>query len=211
MSTRLSAVPFFGLALLGLLPLACSDSTPPSPTGTSGAAGTPPAPSPTPTMTEDGRRVIMTGDEKPDPNGAPTANLPQLPPAPPMPTSDDPKDYKGLVITTLREAPEGKVLEPGMKARVHYTGTKRNGVEFDSSWRRGTEPTEFALEGFVKGFRVGLLGMRVGERRRITIPGEFAYGPGGNAGAGLGPNETIIFDVELAGVVGSDAPDPTRK
>lgn len=142
-----------------------------------------------------------------DPGSTPAAATPVTPPQPAVdtgnptgPTSNDPKDYPGLKVETL-QAGEGKELVPGKKAKVHYIGTLLNGKEFDSSWKRGTEPAVFALDGVVAGFRVGLLGMKAGERRRLTIPGEFAYGAAGSPGAGIGPNETLIFDVELVDVV----------
>lgn len=121
-------------------------------------------------------------------------------PPPAGPTSNDPKDYPGLKIESVK-AGEGKELVMGKKAKVRYIGTLVNGKEFDSSWKRGTDPIEFPLDGVVPGFRVGLLGMKVGEQRRLTIPGEFAYKEAGSPGAGIGPNETLFFDVELVDVV----------
>lgn len=115
-------------------------------------------------------------------------------------SSDDPKDYPKLRIEVGKPG-EGKELVKGKQAKLYYTGTLLNGKEFDSSFRRGADPAVFNLDGVVKGFRVGLLGMKVGERRRLTIPGEIGYGQAGNPGAGIGPNETLIFDVELVDVI----------
>jgi FKBP-type peptidyl-prolyl cis-trans isomerase len=115
-------------------------------------------------------------------------------------SSDDPKDYPKLRIEVGKPG-EGKELVKGKQAKLYYTGTLLNGREFDSSFRHGADPAVFNLNGVVKGFRVGLLGMKVGERRRLTIPGEIGYGQSGNPGAGIGPNETLIFDVELVDVI----------
>lgn len=209
MSTRLSVVPVLCLALLGLVPVACSENPAPGPTPpAAGPEVDPKVPPPSPT----GDVPPPTASDSappPDPNRDPDVPPPSIPPT--VATSEDPKDYPKFKVQTLREAAEGAVLETGMSAKLHYTGTTRNGREFDSSWRRGTEPAQFDLNGVVKGFRMGLLGMRVGERRRITIPGELGYGPAGSAGAGIGPNETLIFDVELLGVEPAAATGPSGR
>lgn len=163
-----------------------------------------------------GTLTACSGEAKKDPAPNPAANqsTPQTPapvdatppqnqpPQAPMAdtSSDDPKDYPRFKMQVMKPG-EGKELVKGKQAKVHYTGTLLNGKQFDSSWQRGTEPAVFNLDGVVKGFRLGLLGMKVGERRRLTIPGELGYGPGGQAGAGIGPNETLVFDVELVDVI----------
>ena len=161
-----------------------------------------PAGSPTPAATPEA--VVGNPSDKPNVTPAidvdPAGDLKKLSQTPPAPTSNDPKDYPGLKIESLK-AGDGKELVAGKKAKVRYIGTLVNGKEFDSSWKRGMEPLEFALDGVVTGFRVGLLGMKVGEQRRITIPGEFGYKEAGSPGAGIGPNETLFFDVELVDVV----------
>jgi len=153
--------------------------------------------------------------EKPKP--APEAVVPPNPAefrdatamTPPVPApSEDPKDHPGFKVETLA-AGEGKELVAGKTAVVHYTGTLLNGKQFDSSWSKGVEPAKFALSGVVPGFRMGLLGMKVGEHRRITIPGELGYGPAGKPEAGIHANETLVFDVELVDVVDSP-PAPPR-
>lgn len=134
----------------------------------------------------------------------PTDHVPIDPAAPaqppPAPVSEDPKDHPGFKVETLAPG-EGEELTAGKSAKLHYIGTLQNGKEFDSSWKRGVEPAEFSLDGVVPGFRMGLLGMKVGEHRRVTIPGKLGYGASGNQGAGIGPNATLIFDVELVDVV----------
>ena len=95
----------------------------------------------------------------------------------------------------------GTVAENGMQVQVHYTGTLQDGTVFDSSRNRG-EPLAFALgEGrVIKGWEQGIAGMRVGEKRILTIPPELGYGAQG-AGGVIPPNATLVFDVELMGAV----------
>ena len=85
------------------------------------------------------------------------------------------------------------------KVRVHYTGTLIDGTEFDSSRARG-EPTEFTLGDVIPGWQLALAQMPVGSRWTVWIPPEQAYGMRG-AGATIGPNETLVFDIELLEIV----------
>lgn len=111
------------------------------------------------------------------------------------------KTPSGLQYQIFR-AGQGVVAKSGQKVRVHYSGRFVDGVPFDSSLDRG-EPFEFNLgQGMViKGWDEGVAGMKVGERRRLTIPPAQAYGELG-AGAAIPPNSTLIFDVELLSVGG---------
>ncbi len=77
---------------------------------------------------------------------------------------------------------------------VHYTGELISGEVFDSSRERG-QPVTFALNQVIPGWTEGLQLMSEGARYKLYIPSELAYGPGGNRG--IGPNETLVFDVEL--------------
>lgn len=79
--------------------------------------------------------------------------------------------------------------------KVHYRGTLTDGREFDSSYGRG-EPVTFPLAGVIKGWTEGLQLMKEGGKARLVIPADLAYGPGG-AGGLIGPNMTLVFEVEL--------------
>lgn len=78
---------------------------------------------------------------------------------------------------------------------VHYRGTLIDGTEFDSSYRRNT-PATFQVNGVIKGWQEGLQLMPAGSKWKLYIPSHLAYGEQG-AGGTIGPNETLIFEVEL--------------
>lgn len=95
----------------------------------------------------------------------------------------------------------GAVVEPGNTVSCHYVGVAfSTGEEFDASWNRG-EPLTFrvGIGQVIQGWDQGLLGMKVGGRRRLEIPSELAYGSRG-AGAAIAPNESLIFVVDLMDV-----------
>jgi FKBP-type peptidyl-prolyl cis-trans isomerase len=79
---------------------------------------------------------------------------------------------------------------------VNYRGTLINGVEFDSSYLAGREPAEFPLNRVIKGWTEGVQLMQEGAKFRFFIPSQLAYGTRG-AGIDIGPDETLIFEVEL--------------
>ena len=81
---------------------------------------------------------------------------------------------------------------------THYRGTLIDGTEFDSSYKRG-EPATFPVTGVIKGWTEALLQMPVGSKWQLFIPSELAYGERG-AGRQIGPNATLIFDIELVGI-----------
>jgi FKBP-type peptidyl-prolyl cis-trans isomerase FklB len=81
---------------------------------------------------------------------------------------------------------------------THYRGTLIDGTEFDSSYKRG-EPATFPVTGVIKGWTEALLQMPVGSKWQLFIPADLAYGERG-AGRNIGPNATLIFDIELIGI-----------
>jgi FKBP-type peptidyl-prolyl cis-trans isomerase FklB len=84
------------------------------------------------------------------------------------------------------------------KVKVHYHGTLIDGTVFDSSVERG-EPIEFPLDGVIPGWTEGVQLMKVGDKFQFVIPSKLAYGAQG-AGSKIGPNATLVFEVELLGI-----------
>jgi peptidylprolyl isomerase len=96
---------------------------------------------------------------------------------------------------------DGPEAAAGQPVEVHYVGVAwSNGQQFDASWDRG-DTFSFTLGAgqVIEGWDRGVAGMRVGGQRRLTLPPDHAYGPRG-AGAVIGPNETLVFVVDLVGV-----------
>lgn len=95
----------------------------------------------------------------------------------------------------------GATAEAGKTVMVHYTGWLENGKKFDSSVDRG-QPFSFALGvgQVIKGWDEGVKGMKVGGKRKLTIPSKLGYGAQGAGGGLIPPHATLIFDVELLGL-----------
>lgn len=119
-------------------------------------------------------------------------------------------------VDTLSDGIQYKVIKKGDGAtptetdvvKVHYKGTLIDGTEFDSSIKRG-EPAEFQLNRVIPGWTKALKQMPVGSKWEIFIPADQAYGPRG--GGPIGPNETLIFEVELLDIVNPEAPANDKK
>ncbi|MFG2719363.1 FKBP-type peptidyl-prolyl cis-trans isomerase [Streptomyces sp. NPDC048416] len=96
---------------------------------------------------------------------------------------------------------DGAVAKAGDNVKVHYVGVAfSTGEEFDASWNHGT-PLQFQLGTgrVIRGWDQGIQGMKVGGRRRLTIPPHLAYGDRG-AGSAIAPGETLIFVCDLVSV-----------
>ncbi len=105
-----------------------------------------------------------------------------------------------LKIEVLKEG-SGKEAEKGKKIAVHYVGVLEDGTKFDSSVDR-EEPFVFVLGAgrVIKGWDEGLVGAKVNEIRRLTIPPHLAYGKEGAANGVIPPNATLIFDIQILAV-----------
>ena len=112
------------------------------------------------------------------------------------------KNNEGVQVTD--SGLQYKVLEEGSgvspdssdKVRVHYKGTLLDGETFDSSYDRG-EPVEFPLNQVIPGWTEGVQLMKEGAKYKFWIPGELGYGANPRPGGPIGPNETLVFEVEL--------------
>ena len=112
-------------------------------------------------------------------------------------TQPEPEELK---METLKQG-DGEECQNGDTVSVHYTGTLTDETKFDSSLDRG-QPFSFTLGAgqVIKGWDLGVVGMKVGEQRRLVIPSEMGYGATGAGGGKIPPNATLIFEVELLGI-----------
>ena len=185
------------LSLLSLV--GCTNPPAPSTTETSTAvtvdtSANSPAPAPVTSETP-------AASGTPDASGTPSASetpgaVPGMsgkPAAPPVTTKT------GLKYQIFKKG-TGAEAKSGQTVSVHYTGFLVDGTKFDSSVDRG-QPFDFGLgQGqVIPGWDEGVAGMKVGEKRKLTIPAELGYGDRG-AGGTIPPGATLVFDVELLGV-----------
>ncbi len=123
----------------------------------------------------------------------------------------EPEETSTGVIIEEIECGDGAEAVTGVSILVHYTGSLEDGTEFDSSAGRNPLPVDLGAGMVVPGFEEGLIGMKVGGKRKITIPPELAYGEAGVPGQNPGdpplipPNSTLIFELELVEVVDNAA------
>jgi len=105
----------------------------------------------------------------------------------------------GLQYSVTTEG-DGAIPTENDKVIAHYKGTLLDGTVFDSSYDRG-EPATFPVTGVIKGWQEALQMMKEGSKWQIVVPADLAYGPrGAGQGSPIGPNETLIFDIELIAI-----------
>jgi FKBP-type peptidyl-prolyl cis-trans isomerase len=110
-----------------------------------------------------------------------------------------PTPAEKVKIESLAEG-SGEEVKPGDTVIVHYKGTLTDGKQFDSSYDRGTPfETKIGVGAVIKGWDEGIVGMKVGEKRKLTIPPSLGYGSSG-AGESIPPNSTLLFEVELLSI-----------
>jgi FKBP-type peptidyl-prolyl isomerase-like protein len=130
-------------------------------------------------------------DVKPGPGEGDLSKKPKIPKQTgPAPT--------GLVVQDLIKG-TGQAAKDGDQLSVQYVGVLySNGKQFDSSWDRGKQPFQFTLGqgNVIKGWDQGLVGMKVGGRRRLIIPSALAYGATGQPPT-IPPNSALVFDIDL--------------
>jgi len=108
-------------------------------------------------------------------------------------------EIQGMKVEILKEG-TGDGAKSGDTVSVNYVGTFEDGKKFDSSIDRGV-PFSFTLGAgtIIKGWDLGVVGMKVGEKRKLTIPSDLAYGAAG-AGGVIPPNATLIFEIDLLNI-----------
>jgi FKBP-type peptidyl-prolyl cis-trans isomerase len=155
--------------------------------------------------------AACTGDDKPKAIPSPTLStpgpvLPTTKPKVVVPKGPAPKALvkRDLIIGT------GDFAVPGRTVQVNYVGVFfKDGTEFDSSWKTGPgNPLPFVVgnEDVIAGWDEGVVGMRVGGRRELVIPASLAYGADGDGSGLIGPDEPLVFVIDLVAVGGGFAP-----
>lgn len=141
--------------------------------------------------------MVQIGDGVEVSVSADTASRPEV-------TVPDAAAPAGLLVFDVVEG-SGAVAQAGDTVAVQYAGFNwSNGKEFDASWNRGGQPFTVSPLGsapVIQGWNDGLVGARVGGRRLVVIPPELGYGASG-AGGVIGPNETLVFVVDVVSVNG---------
>jgi len=109
-------------------------------------------------------------------------------------------NIQGMKVEILKQG-SGEEAKKGNIVTVNYTGTLTDGTKFDSSLNPGRTPFEFTLgqNRVIQGWELGVLGMKVGEKRKLTIPPELGYGSQAVGGV-IPANATLIFEIDLLDV-----------
>ena len=154
--------------------------------------GAKPTSPPAPTfLGSSGQPEPLTADE--------TANLATIA-ARGKPDVTVPKDLPADLKITDDVVGTGAEVQATSSVIAEYVGVGADSCQqFDSSWDNGS-PIGFPLDGVIQGWSKGLVGMKAGGRRTLTIPGALAYGQNPPPGSGIGPDETLVFVVDMVGV-----------
>ena len=117
-----------------------------------------------------------------------------------QPNQNNQQSDMGLQIQTTQQG-TGAAVKAGDTVSVKYTGKLTDGTVFDSTDKHGGAPFSFTVGAgqVIAGWDQGLIGMKVGEKRTLTIPGDLAYGAQGIPGV-IPPNATLVFDIELVSI-----------
>lgn len=135
--------------------------------------------------------TTTNGTDDADTNGTDTNGIPTLPDDAEIITTSSGLQYYDFEVGTGEQPPDMTA-----SVRVAYTGYLPDGTIFDSN-----DDATFSLSGVVAGFGEGVASMKVGGKRRLIIPPDLGYGESGNSRAGIGGEDTIVFDVTLLEVV----------
>lgn len=108
-------------------------------------------------------------------------------------------DESGLQYKVITEGTGAQPAETDV-VKVHYTGTLADGTKFDSSYDNG-QPAQFQLNQVIKGWTIGVQKMKVGAKYMFYIPADLAYGTQVRPGGPIGPNQALVFEVELLEIV----------
>jgi len=175
-----------------------------------GCAGLTAPPSPEPVASATVDQANVKGAPAGQPSAAPQPAAPAPTPTPAPQPAVQPSPGAGAAAPAAANAQlgiqdvvvgKGAEAKQGSQAFVQYVGKLADGTQFDSSYKHGGKPFPFVVGAgkVIKGWDQGVAGMKVGGKRKLTIPPSLAYGDHGVPGT-IPPNSTLVFDVELVDV-----------